>query len=54
MLKSLSNKIKELVGKYKEKVFEIEDIKNIYDANQLKRQFILSNQIIHYNNNEIF
>ena len=53
VLKSLSNKIKELVGKYKEKVFEIEDIKNIYDANQLKRQFILSNQIIHYNNNSI-
>jgi hypothetical protein len=50
VLKSLSNKIKELVGKYKEKVFEIEDIKNIYDANQLKRQILLSNQIIHCNN----
>ena len=50
VLKSLSNKIKELVGKYKEKVFEIEDIKNIYDANQHKRQILLSNQIIHCNN----
>ena len=50
VLKSLSNKIKELVGKYKEKVFEIEDIKNIYDTNQLKRQILLSNQIIHCNN----
>ena len=50
VLKSLSNKIKELVGKYKEKVFEIEDIKNIYDANQLKRQILINNQIIHCNN----
>ena len=51
VLKSLSNKIKELVGKYKEKVFEIEEIKNIYESNQLKRQqYIINNQIIHCNN----
>ena len=50
VLKSLSNKIKELVGKYKEKVFEIEEIKNIYKANELKRQYLLNNQIIHCNN----
>ena len=50
VLKSLSNKIKELVGKYKEKVFEIEEIKNIYEANELKRQLIINNQIIHCNN----
>ena len=51
VLKSLSNKIKELVGKYKEKVFEIEEIKNIYESIQLKRpQYIINNQIIHCNN----
>ena len=50
VLKSLSNKIKELVGKYKEKIFEIEEIKNIYEANQLKRQLLINNQIIHCNN----
>ena len=49
VLKSLSNKIKELVKKYREKVFEIEEIKNIC-ANELKRQFTKSNQIIRCNN----
>jgi len=50
VLKSLCIKIRELVGKYREKVFEIGDIKNIYDANQSKRQLIINNQIIHCNN----
>ena len=50
VLKSLSNKIKELVGKYKEKIFEIEEIKNIYEAYQLKRQLLINNQIIYCNN----
>ena len=50
MLKSLCNKIKELVGKYREKVFEIGDIKNIYDSNQSKRQLLINNQIMHCNN----
>jgi len=45
-LKCLSNKIKELVGKYKEKVFEIEEIKTIYETSQL----IINNQILHCNN----
>ena len=49
VLKSLSNKIKELVKKYREKVFEIEEIKNIC-ANELKRQFTKNNQIIRCNN----
>ena len=49
VLKSLSNKIKELVKKYREKVFEIEEIKNIC-ANELKRQFTMNNQIIRCNN----
>ena len=47
VLKSLSNKIKELIGKYKEKVFEIEEIKAIKLA--LQRQ-ILNEQIIRCNN----
>ena len=47
MLKSLSNKIKELIGKYKEKVFEIEEIKAIKLG--LQRQ-ILNEQIFRCNN----
>ena len=50
VLKCLSNKIKELVGKYKEKVFEIEEIKNIYDTSKLKIQLLRNNQILHSNN----
>ena len=48
VLKSLSNKIKELIGKYKEKVFEIEEIKAIKLA-FIQRQ-ILNEQIIRCNN----
>ena len=44
-LKCLSNKIKELVGKYKEKVFEIEEIKAIYETSQM-----INNQLLHCNN----
>ena len=44
VLKSLGNKIKELVGKYKEKIFEIEELKNI------QRQLILNEQFIRCNN----
>ena len=51
VLKSLSNKIKELVGKYKEKVFEIEEIKSLH--NTLKRQLLLNEQIIIRNNNSL-
>ena len=47
VLKSLSNKIKELIGKYKEKVFEIEEIKSIKFS--LQRQ-ILNEQIFRCNN----
>ena len=43
VLKCLSNKIKELIGKYREKVFEIEEIKKIYEENKLKRQLIRNN-----------
>ena len=50
VLKSLCTKIRELVGKYREKVFEIGDIKSIYDSNQSKRQLLINNQIIHCNN----
>ena len=50
VLKCLSNKIKELVGKYKEKVFEIEEIKNIYEQSKLKIQLLRNNQILHSNN----
>ena len=50
VLKSLCNKIRELVGKYREKMFEIGDIKSIYDSNQSKRQLLINNQIIHCNN----
>ena len=44
VLKSLGNKIKELIGKYKEKIFEIEELKNY------QRQLILNEQIIRCNN----
>jgi len=47
VLKSLSNKIKELIGKYKEKVFEIEKIKLIR-KDLHKRLF--NEQILNYNN----
>ena len=40
VLKCLSNKIKELVSKYKEKVFEIEEIKTISDTYKLKKQIL--------------
>ena len=50
VLKSLCNKIRVLIGKYREKVFEIGDIKSIYDSNQSKRQLLINNQIIHCNN----
>ena len=50
VLRCLSNKIKELVGKYKEKVFEIEEIKTIYESSKLKQQLFRNNQIIHSNN----
>ena len=49
VLKCLSNKIKELVGKYKEKVFEIKEIKNLYEIIQ-NQQILINNQIIHSNN----
>ena len=50
VLKCLSNKIKELVGKYKEKVFEIEEIKTFYDTSKLKMHLLRSNPFIHGNN----
>ena len=50
VLKSLSNKIKELIGKYKEKVFEIKEIKYLYEIIQRQRQYIINNQQIHFNN----
>ena len=50
VLKCLSNKIKELVGKYKEKVFEIEEIKTIYEISKSKMQSLRNNQILHSNN----
>ena len=50
VLKSLSNKIKELIGKYKEKVFEIKEIKYLYEIIQSQRQYIIKNQQIHFNN----
>ena len=49
VLRTLSNKIKELVGKYKEKVFEIKEIKSIYEIIQ-RSQLLINNQIIHCNN----
>ena len=50
VLKSLGNKIKELINKYREKIFEIEEIKELYEAYKLKRQTLINNQIIHCNN----
>ena len=50
VLKSLSNKIKELVGKYKEKVFEIKEIKYLYEIIKSQRQYLINNQQIHFNN----
>ena len=50
VLKSLSNKIKELIGKYKEKIFEIKEIKYLYEIIQRQRQYIINNQQIHFNN----
>ena len=49
VLKCLSKKIKDLVEKYKEKVFEIEEIKTIYDIYK-KRLIQFNNQISHNNN----
>ena len=49
VLRSLGNKIKELVGKYKEKVFEIEELKNLHNA--LQRQIL--NEQIYRNNNSL-
>ena len=49
VLRSLANKIKELVGKYKEKVFEIEELKNLHNA--LQRQIL--NEQIYRNNNSL-
>jgi len=49
VLRSLGNKIKELVGKYKEKVFEIEELKNLH--NVLQRQIL--NEQIYRNNNSL-
>ena len=49
VLRSLGKKIKELVGKYKEKVFEIEELKNLHNA--LQRQIL--NEQIYRNNNSL-
>ena len=49
VLKSLGNKIKELIGKYKEKVFEIEELKNLHTL--LQRQIL--NEQIYRNNNSL-
>ena len=48
-LKCLSNTIKELVCKYKEKVFELEEIKNIYEASRMQIQQIKNYRILHCN-----
>ena len=45
VLKSLGNKIKELIGKYKEKVYEIEELKTLQNA--------LQRQIFKNNNNSV-
>ena len=50
VLKCLSNKIKELVGKYKEKVFEIEEIKTIYETSKLKMQLLRNSPLFPSNN----
>ena len=52
VLKCLSKKIKELVGKYKEKVFEIDEIKSIY-VTYKKKMNSLRNNLIFYNNNSV-
>ena len=44
-----SNTIKELVCKYKEKVFELEEIKNIYEASRMQIQQIKNYRILHCN-----
>ena len=49
VLRSLGNKIKELVGKYKEKVFELEELKNLHA--KLQRQIL--NEQIYRNNNSL-
>ena len=49
VLKCLSKKIKELVEKYKEKVFEIDEIKTIHELYN-KRIIQINNQIYHNNN----
>ena len=41
-----------MVGKYKEKVFEIEEIKAIHDTYKFKMQSFRNNQINHCNNSE--
>ena len=50
VLKCLSNKIKEIVCKYREKVFEIDEIKTIYEASKSRMQQLRNNHIIHCNN----
>lgn len=51
ILKCLSTKIKELVEKYREKVFEIEEIKNKFQEYQIRQQLIFNNQL--HNNNSV-
>ena len=50
VLKCLSNKIKELVGKYREKLLEIDEIKNLYNINKQRENLLRSNQIFYSNN----
>ena len=40
-LKILSNKIKELIEKYKEKIYEISEIRKLYDINMFKMKYVL-------------
>ena len=47
VLKSLGNKIKELIGKYKEKVYEIEELKTLHNA--LQRQIFKNNNSLESN-----
>jgi hypothetical protein len=47
VLKSLGNKIKELIGKYKEKVYEIEELKTLQKA--LQRQIYKNNNSVESN-----
>ena len=51
VLKCLSQKIKDLVIKYKEKVFEIDEIKTIYDL--YKKGLIYFSNNIYHNNNSV-